>query len=212
MNDIDVRDLLRVTLTPGIGPGLIGRLIEAYGSARDVAKATRSELQRIDKIGPKKADQIAGGLPREEALVEADLTLADSIGVRFIAQDDAEYPPLLMTIPQSPPLLSIRGHLDPADADAFPVAIVGSRRCTAYGIEQAERFAGILSSTGLTVVSGGARGIDSAAHRGALRAGGRTIAGLGCGLARCYPPDNKDLFGQGVAAGGAVISELPLRT
>ena len=91
MNDIDVRDLLRLTLTPGIGPVLIGRLIEAYGSARDGAKATRSELQRIDKIGPKKADQIAEGLARAESLVEEELTLADSLGVRFIARDDAEY-------------------------------------------------------------------------------------------------------------------------
>ncbi len=212
MNDSDLRDLLRLTLTPGIGPVLVNRLIYAYGSAREVAKATRSGLRGVDMIGPKKADQIAEGLARAESLVEEELTLADSIGVRFIAQSDDEYPPLLSTIPQAPPLLSIRGHLDPADADAFPVAIVGSRRCTAYGIEQAERFAGVLSSTGLTVVSGGARGIDSAAHRGALRAGGRTIAVLGCGLARCYPPDNKDLFDEIAQGSGAVVSELPLTT
>jgi DNA processing protein len=212
MNDADLRDLLRLTLTPGIGPVLIGRLIERYGSAREVAAATRSGLKGIDKIGPKKADLIAEGLAKAAPLVEEELALADQLGVRFIAQSDPDYPPLLATIPQAPPLLSIRGHLDPQQADAFPVAIVGSRRCTAYGIEQAERFASVLSSTGLTVVSGGARGIDTAAHRGALRAQGRTIAVLGCGLARCYPPDNKDLFDQIVASGSAILSELPLRT
>jgi DNA processing protein len=209
-----LRDLLRLTLTPGLGPILVGRLIEMFGSPGAALGASPRELERVRKIGPGKSVAIARGFKESAALAEKELELAARLGVRLVAQDDPAYPPLLKHLPDAPPLLYIRGDLRPADLDHYPVALVGSRRATAYGIEQAERFAGVLAAAGLTIVSGGARGIDTAAHRGAMRSGGRTVAILGCGLAECYPPENADLFARITSAegpGGAVLSELPLR-
>jgi DNA processing protein len=211
--DAAMHSLLRLTLTPGLGPVLIARLLEAFGSAEAVLGASARELERIRGIGAGKSVAIVRGLKESGSLVEGELAAASKAGVRVITRADGEYPPLLRSIPDPPPILYVRGTIRPSDLDAYPVAIVGSRDCTAYGIEQAERFSGVLASAGLTIVSGGARGIDTAAHRGALRAGGRTLAVLGCGLARCYPPENQPLFDRMAAAerpGGAVISELPM--
>jgi DNA processing protein len=117
---------------------------------------------------------------------------------------------LLKTIPDPPLVLYVKGTLEPRDLNA--VAIVGSRKCSFYGREQAERFAALLGGAGVTVISGGARGVDSAAHRGALsHPDGRTIAVLGCGVNVVYPPENHSLFEQ-IASRGAIISEYPIDT
>jgi len=209
----ELRDLLRLTLIPGLGPVLIARLLEAFGSCDRVLGAAAAELELVKGIGPGRSAAFVKGAKEAAALVDAELALADKLGVRLIAKGSAEYPGLLASIPDAPPLLYCKGALAPADADQYPVAIVGSRNATAYGIEQSERFAGVLAAAGLTIVSGGARGVDTAAHRGAVRAGGRTVALLGCGLAGCYPPENRELFDRLVGEGrGALLSELPLNT
>lgn len=204
-------DLLRLTLTPGLGPVLIPRLIEALGSPAEVLKSSPARLASVKGIGQTIAARAAEGLKHSEALAKQELALAAKLGATLIGITEPTYPEPLRTIPDPPPILYVRGHLATADQPLWGVAIVGSRRCSHYGIEQAERFAGVLASAGLTIVSGGARGIDTAAHRGTLRNRGRTIAVLGCGLAHCYPPENAELFEQ-IAASGAVVSELPLNS
>lgn len=203
-------DLLRLTLTPGLGPILISRLVAQFGSPGDALGRSAKDLERVKGIGPGRSASIVAGMKQSADLVEPELALADRLGVRIIALGEPDYPTLLASIPDAPPILYVRGALDP-QADQYPVAIVGSREATAYGIEQAERFAGVLARSGLTIVSGGARGIDTAAHRGALRAAGRTIVVMGCGLAGCYPPENALLFDQ-ITRQGAIVSELPLNT
>ena len=135
---------------------------------------------------------------------------AEEFGVSVLTFRDPAYPANLLPLTDAPPLLFVRGALHPDDK--FSVAIVGSRRATLYGHKQSERFARGFVERGLVVVSGGAAGIDTAAHRGALRAGGRTIAVLGCGVDVAYPAENRALFVEIVKSGGAVISEFPLQT
>ncbi|MBX3407394.1 MAG: DNA-processing protein DprA [Phycisphaeraceae bacterium] len=212
-HDPGLFSILRLTMTPGLGPVLIRRAIEEFGSPEAVLAANESGLKRIKGIGIEKARTIAAGLRESERAAEDELGEAERSGTMLLAINSNDYPPLLRQIPDPPPILYVRGRLAPGDLDRYPVAIVGSRSCTHYGIEQAERFAGALAAAGLTVVSGGARGIDTAAHRAALRMKGRTIAVLGCGLSHIYPPDNRELFEQIVeGGGGAVVGELPMRT
>ncbi len=203
--------LLRLTLAEGVGPILGRRLIEALGTPERVFEASRAELQSIDGIGEIKAEHIARSLRESAALLEPEVEFAERLGVRVIGLGSPDYPPLLAETPDSPLVLYVRGKI-PASQEDYALAIVGSRRATAYGIEQAERFSAWLSQAGLVIVSGGAAGIDTAAHRGALRVNGRTVAVLGCGLAHCYPPENVELFDRITEPGGAIISELPLAT
>lgn len=203
---------LRLWLTPGLGPVLLARLLDVFGAGERALGASPSELEhRIQGIGPAKAASIASGFRASEGAAHRELERAEAAGVRLVFRGETEYPSLLAELPDAPPVLYIRGELRPGAEDRFSLAIVGSRDCTQYGLEQARRFAGALAQAGITIVSGGARGIDSAAHAGALNAAGRTIAVLGCGLAHVYPPENADLFAR-VAGQGAMVSALPLET
>jgi len=140
--------------------------------------------------------------------VDAEWDAAVRRDLSILTPDDAEYPSLLAALPDAPVVLYVKGGLPDG---RVRVAMVGSRRATAYGRQIARGLAGELAGLGVEVVSGGARGIDTSAHRGALEAGGRTVAVLGCGFAHTYPPENDDLF-EAIAASGAIVSEFPIET
>jgi DNA processing protein len=205
-SDPDLLDLLRLTMVPGVGPKTSRTLIERFGSAGKVLDAPESSLRDVLGVGPKVARMVANA--RREVDAEAELDLCKRMGVRLVAPGDDGYPPTLGEIPDPPSLLYVRGSIEPCDQLA--IALVGSRKCTPYGLRIAEKLATSLSRVGLTVVSGLARGIDAAAHRGALTGGGRTIAVLANGLSQVYPPEHEELARE-VAASGALISESPMR-
>ncbi|MFV2070546.1 MAG: DNA-processing protein DprA [Pirellulales bacterium] len=200
------RDTLRahlcLALVEGIGPLAMGRLIDQFESAAQVLQCSPSELQGVQGIGPKLAQRIASARDRND--VEQQLALVKEHDLDILLPTDTQYPPLLQEIHDPPIVLFTRGRLQPSDSIA--VAIVGTRHASRYGLEQAKRLAGSLAAVGITVVSGMARGIDSAAHRGALEAGGRTVAVLAGGLLNPYPPENAQLADK-IAAQGCLLSE-----
>lgn len=203
----DIEDAtLSLLMAPGIGPATLRKLRQRFGADAAVLSASARQLAEIEGVGAATAGAIRRGL--EEADPRAEREAMTAGGVKLILREDADYPPLLGAIDGPPEGLWIRGRLE--EADHLALAIVGSRRCTSYGREQAGRFAALLAQSGLTIVSGGALGIDGESHRGALRVGGRTIAVLGCGLGVCYPQEHADLFARIVASGGAMLSEHPM--
>jgi DNA processing protein len=208
---VPLRHWLQLSLTRGLGPILTGRLVALAGSAASACDAGATLLREVDGVGKAKADVIAAGLREAARLVDDELEKVAHAGASAVCPDDAGYPLLLRSIPDPPAVLYLRGELQPRDLHA--VAIVGSRKCSVYGREQAERFGALLAGAGLCVVSGGARGIDTSAHRGAMaQPGGRTIAVLGTGVDVAYPPENAPLFDKIAAGGGVVASEYPIGT
>ncbi|MGA1980386.1 MAG: DNA-processing protein DprA [Sedimentisphaerales bacterium] len=205
-NSVDIEKWLKLIRADNVGPVTFAKLIKHFGSPDRALGASVSELAEVDGIGFKTAEQIAA--TRNKFDIAAELELADKLGVWIINLDDERYPSLLKQIYDPPPILYIKGSL--TAADNLAISIVGCRRCSLYGQEQSSQFAHFLSSAGFTICSGMARGIDTAAHQGALSAGGRTIAVQGCGLANIFPPENKKLF-ELISDCGACISELPLR-
>ncbi|MBI1338027.1 MAG: DNA-protecting protein DprA [Phycisphaera sp.] len=205
------RDWVALSLVRGLGPRLTARCLELMGSPRRVLEASSAELARVEGIGPARADAMRRDIQKNagEGAIDRELDLIAEMGVELIALDDSRYPRLLRLIPDPPPVLYVRGTIE--EQDAVSVGVVGSRRCSHYGREQADRFASVLAQSGLCIVSGGAMGIDTAAHVAALRAGGRTIAVIGSGHAKPYPPSNKALYDRLAESGqGAVVSELPM--
>jgi len=196
-------DFLALALIPGIGPILQTRLVEHFGSAAAVLDAPVSLLQQVEGLGPELARRIRSGHPREAA--QAELARCDRARLRILTYADHCYPELLREIPDPPQALHVRG------ADLVPrelaVAIVGTRQATEYGRQQAYRLAAALSRAGFTIVSGLARGIDAAAHRGTLDVGGRTIAVLATGVEQIYPPQHADLAAE-ILPKGTLVSEI----
>lgn len=197
-------------MTEGIGPISVGRIVSAAGGAEAACSADVDLLNNVEGIGLTKSRAIRAALRHADSEVDPELERVAAKGFSLVCPDDSVYPPLLRSIPDPPTVLYVRGALEPRDLNA--IAVVGSRRCSGYGREQAERFGALLAGAGFTVVSGGARGVDSAAHRGAMsHPQGRTVAVLGCGLDVTYPPENGPLFDQ-IAQYGAVISEFSIGT
>lgn len=200
---------------PGVGPKLAKAILSletheegalppvesgAGGDSETASRSRRGKSSRSQASFTRSADPFAAA--------EAELAACKELGVHLVLEGEPEYPAGLRTIPDPPGLLFIWGELLPEDAEA--VAIVGSRHATRYGLTQAERLAASLAHAGYTIISGLARGIDAAAHRGALSVGGRTIAVLGGGLGKIYPPEHASLAAE-IAKQGAVISEYPIR-
>ncbi len=205
-NSADIEKWLKLIRAESVGSTTFAKLIKHFGSPDRALGASVSELTHIDGVGYKTAQQITRTRNKFDATTE--LELAERLGVWIIHLEDERYPPSLKQIYDPPPVLYIKGTL--SDTDSLAIAIVGTRRCSLYGQEQASRLAHFLASAGFTICSGMARGIDTAAHQGALSARGRTIAVQGCGLANIFPPENKRLF-ELIAESGACISELPLQ-
>ncbi len=181
-------------------------LLPAFGSPRAVFSASASTLQVIPGIGPKTADHIRSFSDWGKA--EREVARAGTLGVAIVTCEDPLYPRNLLNIYDYPPFLYVKGSLCPEE---ICVAIVGSRLASVYGRYVTEKISRELALKGITVVSGLARGIDAAAHRGALAGKGRTIAVLGCGLDIVYPPENEALAAD-IAAHGALVTEFPFGT
>ncbi len=205
-NSSDIAKWLKLVRAEGIGPVSLGRLLKRFGSVDAILGTSVNGLTKVEGIGFKTAEKIASTRDRFDA--DEELELAQKLGVWLLHVQDERYPALLKQIYDPPPVLYLKGTL--TRADTLGVAIVGSRRCSLYGQEQAARLAHLLAAAGFTIVSGLARGIDSAAHQGALAAEGRTLAVQGRGLAGVFPPENEKLA-ELISADGACISELPLR-
>jgi DNA processing protein len=189
---------------PGVGAMTAGRLLHRFGSPEQVFFADEQDYRELPGLSKSDMEALCN-----KSLYTASKTLEDcaELGFRVMTYNDGEYPSRLRNISDPPPVLYVRGRLPVLDEEAA-IAVVGSRSCTPYGIKAAEKMGYELSRHGCLVVSGLARGIDTAAAKGALRAGGRVIGVLGTGLDIVYPPENKQLFDD-VAATGAILSEYP---
>lgn len=196
---------IALNLIPQVGPVRVRRLLGRFGSPERILTATSQEIREVEGFGQAQAENLAGW----EAQVDlaAELRKIEERGLTLLTQDDALYPPLLREIYDPPLVLYVWGELTPRDHQA--VGVVGSRHATTYGMNTTKKFAFQIAHAGFTVVSGLARGIDTAAHEAALAARGRTVAVIGAGIGKLYPPENMALA-ERIAQSGAVISEYPV--
>jgi len=196
--------LVALNLIEHVGPVRVRQLLEHFGEAPAILRASKHQLLQVRGIGEDTAEAIASW---EKAIALAgELKRISDFGCHILTQADEDYPELLRQIYDPPIVLYVKGKLTAADKNA--VAMVGSRQTTHYGLEVARKLAYQLAYLGVTVVSGGARGIDSAAHQGALAAKGRTITVLGTGINLVFPAENKELF-ERITASGAVLTQFP---
>ena len=196
--------LVALNLIEHVGPIRVRQLLDHFGEVPAILRAAKQQLLQVRGIGEDTAEAIASW--EKTVDLPGELKRISDFGCHILTQADEDYPELLRQIYDPPIVLYVRGKLTPGDKNA--VAMVGSRTTTHYGLETARKLAYQLAYVGVTVVSGGARGIDSAAHQGALAAKGRTITVLGTGINLVFPPENKELF-EHITANGAVITQFP---
>ena len=203
-----MKEWISLNMTPGVGPRKATQLLERFGSAESVFHATRSELESLRL----KAETVESLLKREfhEKAVD-ELNKVKEIGGDILILDDGSYPFLLREIADPPITLYVKGDWQ-ACFDAPCIGVIGSRKCSTYGENASESLARDLAENGVCIVSGFARGIDTAAHRGAIRGKGKTIAVLGTGIDQIYPKENKKLVEEILESGGAIVSQFPLET
>lgn len=202
-----LRALVLLNMVEGIGSVRIKKLLEIFHEPQRIFRVSAHELTRTGILTPMMAKRVLEAPHRFS--VDAEIDEAENRNIRILTMFDEDYPVLLKEIYDPPIVLYVRGEFLPADINA--VGIVGSRGASFYGMSCADEFSGRLARSGITIVSGLARGIDTASHRAALNAGGRTIAVLGSGLNQIYPPENRGLFDE-ISDHGAVISEFSLNT
>lgn len=205
MNAIEA--CIALNMLPTIGPVRLRGLLKVFGTPERVLSAKRDELRRVEGIGNEVADQITSW----ETIVDlsAELQRISDLGAKVITADSPEYPRMLREIHAPPIVLYVWGELH--DRDQHAIGVIGSRRTTHYGTEAAKKLSYQLAYAGLTVISGLARGIDTAAHHGALAAKGRTIAVIGSGLSNLYPTENAALAEKIRNGNGAVVSEFSMQ-
>jgi len=204
----DPEALVALNLLPKIGPVRVRRLLEYFGTPAAILGAPKDKLVRVDGIG----EETASILHRwqDHADPVAEIAEAKQRGISIVTQQDPDYPSPLLEAYDPPLLLYVWGKIE--DRDRHAIGIVGSRRATPYGRNVTKKLSFQLAGAGFTIVSGLARGIDTTAHEGALAAKGRTIAVIGSGLAKLYPPENLGLAEKIADGNGAVVSEFPLHT
>ena len=195
---------LALNLIEGVGPVRARSLVEHFGDAPAVLSASKSQLLHVRNIGDETAEAICSW--EKNIDLAGEMKRLTDFGCQIVIQSDEAYPASLREIYDPPMVLYVKGTLTAKDKNA--VAMVGSRQTTNYGVETARKLAYQLAYVGVTVVSGGARGIDTAAHQGAMAAKGRTICVLGTGINIVFPPENKELF-ERITQNGAVISQFP---
>jgi DNA processing protein len=203
--DAALLELMSLHMVRGVGPRTMQSLLGHFGSAGAVLKASGAELLAVEGVGPKLSAEITKGRDISSALKEIED--CKQAGIKIHGVNSNSYPSMLKEIPDPPPILYQKGTY--TEIDRMAIGIVGSRRCTYYGKKQAELLAGALARSGITIISGLARGIDEAAHRGALAAGGRTIGVLATDLENIYPPEHVDLAAE-ICKNGCLVSEAPL--
>jgi DNA processing protein len=203
-----MKEWIALNMTPGVGPRMATNLLERFGSPASVFHARRTELESV-RLKPETIESIIRNEFADRA--EGELERVKKLGGDILILDDGSYPSLLREIADPPITLYVRGDWQ-ACLEQPCVGIIGSRQCSTYGENASEMLSRDLASRGITVVSGLARGIDAAAHRGALQGKGRTVAVMGTGIDGVYPKENNRLVREILDAGGCLVSQFPLGT